>query len=287
MAGEQVERAIGELHDARLSRTEVVHQVRKRCKKLRGLLRLVRPSIQDRYREENDWYRHTARSLSAIRDAAVMVETYDAIMSRNCADVDGRVVAPIRKRLRHREEVLTSDGDGVGTLLDAVEDRLAQGRKRIASWALEDDGFAAVSGGLRKTYARTRTAMRAAYENPSPETFHEWRKRVKYHWHHTRLLRDIWPAMMRARRDEVDRLGEMLGDHHNLSVLRSILLAESESFAKEAAVVTFTGLIDRRLREIQAYSKPLGERLFAEKPKRLTSRWGDYWAVWSGSSNSE
>jgi CHAD domain-containing protein len=280
IAGEQIERALGELQDTALSRAEVIHQVRKRCKKVRGALRLVRPSIQDRYSEENAWYRRIARSLSAMRDATAMVEAYDALIRRSGDDIDGRVVAPIRGQLKHREEVLTSDGDGVATRRDAVEDGLVQGYKRIAFWTLEDDGFDAVSGGLRKTYVRARTAMHAAYERPSPETFHAWRKRVKYHWYHMRLLRDVWPKVMRARRDQVDELGAILGEHHNLSVLRRLLLDEPESFAKEETVVTFTGLIDHRLIEIQAGSTLLGQRLFAENPKRFVRRVSAYWAVW-------
>jgi hypothetical protein len=280
IAGEQIERAIAELQDSDLSRGKAVHQVRKRCKKIRGVLRLVRPALGDRYGKENAWYQRTARSLSVIRDATAMVQTYDAVLRYGAEHVDGRVMAPIGRRLRHREEVLLADGDGVGTLLEAVENGLVQGRERMVAWTVSDDGFAAVSGGLRKTYARARKAMWAIRQEPLPDNYHEWRKRVKYHWYHTRLLRDIWPAVIRARRDETDRLGEMLGDHHNLSVLRDLLLGEPEAFAKEEAVVTFTGLIDRRLREIQTSVEPIGRRLFAEKPKRFVNRLRDYWDVW-------
>ena len=42
IATEQIDRAIDELDDSSLDYHETIHQVRKRCKKLRGLLRLVR-----------------------------------------------------------------------------------------------------------------------------------------------------------------------------------------------------------------------------------------------------
>jgi hypothetical protein len=42
------------------------------------------------------------------------------------------------------------------------------------------------------------------------------------------------------------------------------------------AALTFTGLIGRRLREIQTSGEPIGRRLFAEKPKRFVNRLGDY-----------
>jgi inorganic triphosphatase YgiF len=47
IALEQIDKAIREVLDDNVNRHEAVHQVRKRCKKLRGLIRLVRPSFQD------------------------------------------------------------------------------------------------------------------------------------------------------------------------------------------------------------------------------------------------
>ena len=46
IAVEQLDRAIDEVDDATIDRNVVVHQVRKRCKKIRAMLRLVNlPSI--------------------------------------------------------------------------------------------------------------------------------------------------------------------------------------------------------------------------------------------------
>ena len=48
-----------------------VHDVRKRCKKVRGLLRLVRPGLGPDYRRANADVRDAARELSSLRDAHV------------------------------------------------------------------------------------------------------------------------------------------------------------------------------------------------------------------------
>src|SRR4051794_11864935 len=47
-----------------------VHEVRRRCKKLRGLLRLVRPAF-DQFGHENGAIRDAAATLSSARDAEV------------------------------------------------------------------------------------------------------------------------------------------------------------------------------------------------------------------------
>jgi hypothetical protein len=83
VAFEQNEAAIAEIDDRKLDVHETVHQARKHCKKIRGLIRLVRPQFKKTYKFENAWYRDAARDLSSIRDAQSMIEIYDSIISRH------------------------------------------------------------------------------------------------------------------------------------------------------------------------------------------------------------
>lgn len=69
----------------------------------------------------------------------------------------------------------------------------------MLGWRLEECGFPAIEPGLVRTYRRARKALRTAYATPTPEHFHEWRKRVNYHWYHLRLLCELWPASMELR----------------------------------------------------------------------------------------
>jgi CHAD domain-containing protein len=64
---EQLDRAIAELTGDDTDLPEAVHQVRKRCKKIRGLLRLFRGSFSASYSQENAWFRDLARRLSRAR----------------------------------------------------------------------------------------------------------------------------------------------------------------------------------------------------------------------------
>ena len=47
----------------------------KRCKRIRGLLRIVRPCIGEIYKKENQYYRDLARKLSVSRDQHAAIET--------------------------------------------------------------------------------------------------------------------------------------------------------------------------------------------------------------------
>jgi hypothetical protein len=53
-----------------------VHQVRKLCKKLRGLIRLVRPEF-DNFQKEDEFFRDAARELSYVRDAQSIIGLID------------------------------------------------------------------------------------------------------------------------------------------------------------------------------------------------------------------
>ncbi len=62
IAASQINRAIAEIDDPDLEPHKTVHQVRKRCKKLRGLVRLVRDAF-DAYKVENVSFRDAAAQL--------------------------------------------------------------------------------------------------------------------------------------------------------------------------------------------------------------------------------
>jgi CHAD domain-containing protein len=283
VAGEQIDRAIHEIVDKELDRHDAVHQVRKRCKKLRGLIRLVRPEFDD-YRQENAFFRDAARQLAYVRDAQSIIECFDGLVDHFGDQIDRTTFASIREYLADRRRRIADDQVGLNERLDEFLAKMQEARKRVNDWKVHGNGFSAVEGGLRKTYGRGRKALRNAYDDPSTENFHEWRKRVKYHWYHTRLLRRIWGDMMGVHRNAAKELSDLLGDDHNLAIFRDTLLAESDTFGSETDVRAFIESIDRRRAELQAAAHPLGERLFAEKPNRLAGRFHKYWKTWRGST---
>ena len=57
-----------------------VHDIRKRIKKLRGLLRLLRPGLRA-YAAENAALRDAAQGLSSMRDSAVRLATFDTLVA--------------------------------------------------------------------------------------------------------------------------------------------------------------------------------------------------------------
>src|SRR4051812_13677881 len=77
----QVDKASNALRgDSELPVAEVVHDVRKRIKRIRALVRLSRDLFgRDVARRLNHAFRDAARPLSELRDASVLVKTLDQL----------------------------------------------------------------------------------------------------------------------------------------------------------------------------------------------------------------
>ena len=103
---------------------------------------------------------------------------------------------------------------------------------------------------------------------------------MKDHWYHARLLRAIAPEFLDARRKAAGHLAELLGDLHDLAVLRAVARAEADCFAEAKDMNDFLTLIDDRAAALETEAFALGHRMFADKPSALGKRWGEYWKVW-------
>jgi CHAD domain-containing protein len=283
IALEQIDRARSELRDTDMEAAESVHQARKRFKKLRGLLRLVRTTLgADRYRRENRCFRDLGRKLAGARDAEVLLETLDSL----AVNTDGRSsaneeVAVLRQVLeRRRDEHLEGSGQDLDSQMAqaaaALDDRIA----RVAKWHPGAAGFAAVGPGLKRSYRQGRKAMHRALRQPGDAQFHEWRKRVKDHWYHSRLLQDVWPGLMKAHSRELKRLSDLLGDDHDLAVFRQTIEALADDTLTADAGSRLLDRVTRRQNRLRSQARRLGARVYAESPRRFQKRWRAYWRSW-------
>ncbi|MEF8901876.1 MAG: CHAD domain-containing protein [Halovenus sp.] len=271
----KIDRAIGHL-DGDGDRHETVHEVRKRCKEIRAAVRLVRPVLPT-YKRENVHYRDAARRISAIRDAHAAIETFDdhlrpAVEARNA--LDESTLADVRATLVDRRDTMAAE-QNLERRLNEVRADLIDGQKRVSDLPIATEGYDAVAGGLRKSYKRARNRMQEAYEDPEFERFHEWRKRIKYHRYHTRLLRRVWVGPMKRRRAELKELSDIIGYENDLAEFAMIL--DDEDLFGIKTRETLDEVITARRSELHRQGRPLGERLFAEHPDRLVDRIGAYW----------
>ena len=112
-----------------------------------------------------------------------------------------------------------------------------------------------------------------------PIEFHEFRKRVKYHWYHMRLLKHVWPEMIHARIVEARQLATSLGDLHDLAVFRLTVLPMIEQADAKVGEV-LGGLIEAEEKRLAPDCLHHGHRLFAEKPGAFGKSIEAWWSTW-------
>ena len=281
MAAGQLGKALEHLGCQDGKQDKHIHEARKATKRLRALVRLVRRDLGDEvYALENQCYRDAGQRLSGLRDATVLVETLDRLVESLGKDVPKSRFVRVRTWLVERRDRAYGQADSINRAVQEVIADLAQASERLEHWNLQRPGWGGIRVGVQRIYARGRRDFAAAYALPSDEAFHDWRKQVKYLWYHTQILENIWPSVMRALTEELDQLGELLGEDHDLAVLHTTVLAE---FPRAGATATLRALerrIDEARSRMQAQARLLAERIYLERPRDFTRRLRGYWLVW-------
>jgi CHAD domain-containing protein len=269
-------------------RDEAVHEARKSLKKIRTVLRLIRLVIGEKtYRRENTCFRDAGRPLTEVRDARILIETLDKLAEHFEEHIAGRSFGDVRKGLQDylravRKRVL-DEQDAFAVVGQTVR----QARDRVKGWTDVPAKWPSIGEGLECVYRRARAAFGDAAADPTVENLHEWRKQVKYLRYQLEILRPLWPERLEELATEADRMGDLLGDDHDLAVLRRVLLHDPGPFGDDRDREVLLALIDRRRAELEQEVLLLGERFFRDKPRGLVRRLKGYWKTWHGQADAK
>ena len=280
IASEQIRLAIDEANDTSIDRHEAVHRIRKRCKKQRALIRLVRPSLAETFERDNAFFRDLSRNLSTLRDAQALLECFDRTLDHFKATIDRSRFTTLRRFLTNQRDEYAGDQATLVQRTKMCAEQLEKAFSFVEEWSIPSDDFTSFASGLEKTYRRAGKAMRQIQKHPATEQLHEWRKRVKYHGYHAKLLGYIAPDLLAPHRELAEQLGTRLGEDHDLAVLGSSLFSPGSSAAiNDPCLPEFRTLIQTRQLQLQSDAIQLGGILLAEKPRHLIRRWQQYWRV--------
>lgn len=272
IASEQTDRAVKDFSATR-DRDVGVHEGRKSLKRLRALLRLVRPGIGEAsFRSLNDGLREVAMLYSEDRDRHVLRGIAQACAS-DMGTGQRKAFAVVLRSLEAPSEGAKAPAE---LQKDALE-RLARIRKTLTRLRVKPNRFEAISAGLQRGYRRGRRRLDEAYAAPSDEAFHDLRKAVQLHWRHMQVLQRAWPELFVARLSAARHLSQILGDDHDLAVF----LAYLQTLPRRAMAIADRRAIERHCRERQVLLRtkahPLCRQLFAEGAGRFAKRIALIW----------
>ncbi len=279
---EQSGKALRDLAGTRESGVEeAIHDARKRCKKMRGALRWIRPAIGDVYKPANRHFRDAARLLGPYRDAHAVLETFDLL----CAAAPGR--AADQQPLKAVRDGLVADAETSSKAVRDATEALAEAAHRIESgvanarraW-IDGPAWSSIGPGVKKTYRRGRKALKHARKHREADDFHEWRKRCKYSWYHLRLLGSSAPWILGPLAGGFHALSSTLGDAHDLHVLAERLQADPDRYGTADAVEHVLPVANALRKRFEQRALRSGSILYAEPPDAFVERLGGYWRTW-------
>ncbi len=270
----QIDKAAESLETVREPSSEGIHDARKSFKKIRAVLRLIRPSIEQRYKDENVAFRDYGRSLADWRDAKVLPVTLDQLKDHFGEKMKVHFFYSARKKLEESFSTVMFDSTRLHSTIEEIRNRLSKQKKQWKTLPLKVSPEDIV-GGAQKIYHKGQKAYETAYANPTGANFHQWRKQVKYHWYHLRLLHDIWPSYMGELENLAHELASLLGSEHDLTILREKLISLAPDKLPDEDMALLLDLIDIQQKQLRDRARGDGMRLFAGEPadfaKRLTA----------------
>lgn len=267
IAGSELSAALAQL-DAGAPDAAGVHDIRKRIKKLRGLMRLVRPGFAAA-QAEIAVLREAAQGLAPVRDAEVALAWAD----RLGAAPEGA----LRAWLAGRVEAARAGADMPAAIATA-RGVLGAMAGRAEGWRVKGRDATVLRKALERTLTRGAAALDVALHTGGDEALHEWRKRVKDLWYQMRLLTPLWPEGTAPWRATADDLGERLGEHNDLAVLAGLLETAQGEAAAEA--MALRAQARRQAAEIAAAALTTGARLYAAPPETVAALVLAWWQDW-------
>jgi CHAD domain-containing protein len=244
-----------------------IHDARKHIKQARATLRLLLGALpRADYRREDQELRAAAHPLSVARDAKVLVEALDSLAGRfhggHLRGTAGFRHALLQRRTQARREVIAHDAR-------LARRCMRRARKRASRWPLDHQGWRELLRGATRLYQHGREALADVRHEATAERLHHWRKQAKYLYLQLEVLSAVCAPAVGRLAAELHSLSEVLGEDHDLAVLRATVAAHIPDFASEERATALVLLIERARSTLQKRALLRGERLYRQPPQRF------------------
>ena len=250
------------LADGTISREEAVHRVRRRLKRARAVFSVVEEVPGANRDHRTAQARDIGRLLAGARDADVVAREARRVLAR----AEGRTVAAAGV-LVERLETAQQAAHAVLPPLDEVAARLRAAEADARSLPDRFEAGRLLADAIVAAYRRGRRDWRDLCDGASVEAMHDWRKRVKRRRHLSALVPIDTPLTTRALQRDLDDLGEILGEEHDLALLAARLDEDAALLRPREGRDGVVDLIERRRRRLAKKAVELGEELYGARSR--------------------
>jgi CHAD domain-containing protein len=258
LAKSQLESALQALHGNKVS-PKAVHMARTSIKKIRVIIQLTSPALDNHERKKIQELLHEASfRLGPLRDAEVQVQTLDLILdSRNLNRDDYYTL-----REGFSDVAKQRNKNGI-RLIPSVVKSLERSLRGIDSWNLDALGGSEIRRRLRRIYRRGRTSLDLCVEDESREAFHSFRKLAKQLWYAMRVTSKYWPNEGGGLIRDLGCLGELAGRERDFRMLADAL----RSVSKSKAATNLLSMIERESTDLRNSTMKKAFSFYELRPK--------------------
>ncbi len=271
ITGRLLEKSSRLLIDSDISTDTFVHETRKTSKKLRALLQLIAAGVPRKtFRNNNRALRDYARLLGGTRDSAARLTSLQHIQSHYQGFLDKSATRPVHEELSRRQQLASqqhADELNSAAALRQLRD-ISQGLQHLDYSAMTVDTLIA---GLANSYRNGRRTLKILQQQPTTHNSHEFRKHTKKCWYQLRLLQKWNPEILSVRISQLDRLGKLLGQDHDLALLSDTLVTIPCCNDKPRRTEILKGLIETRRIVLLSQSLRAANQLYTDKTGRFTN----------------
>jgi CHAD domain-containing protein len=274
---EQLRRAIESAGDREGNQDERVHDVRTRLKRSRAALELIGGAVGKRGKKTDRRLRNRGRRLARPRDMVVQAHTFRVLGTR----LSRELPAGLLERMRDAGEQLrrTLDEKSVEKELRRTARSLKRLRKRLRWMPVKRDRRA-IGKGITRTYREARRALAAVHADPTPERLHDWRKQVKLLSNELKIVGRAVPELATRYLGKVEKLGELLGEIHDLDCVAATAEKHPRWFGSEADCDVVRGLVAEHRVALEREAFALAMGVFAGRPRDVRELVESGWKVW-------
>jgi CHAD domain-containing protein len=267
---EQIECALQLCRHPAKERGVTVHEVRKHLKKLRAAMRLGTSEVgKNQHAREDRCVRKIGRLVSDLRDAQVRLQTLIQLKDKTSKGSGENHFPRIEELLSLERESFSAAF--AGWQKQAIP-QLERVEARLTKWPLEGLTWKQICGAVAKIYKRGQRGLAKTINDPEPENFHAWRKRVKDLWYQLRILQPLNRVVLEEMAHDAKVLGELLGREHDFAFLLERLEKESGDQALCDELAQLQKLIRKRGKRLRTNTLELGRRFYAEPAKAFAKR---------------
>jgi CHAD domain-containing protein len=253
-----------------------VHSARKCLKRLRSLLLLVRPGVPEpMIGNLSERLAAIARELAPARDANALLDAIDKLEPDEETFAAASPIRSLRRWLEKRREI--AERNLASSAASEAMRGLRELKPALAGLAVHPDEFAPLAQGLRQCYRATRKSFRHAFVTGNDEDFHEWRKGVQHHWRQMQLLAPCSAAELPRRADAARALSQLLGDDHDIAMLRRLVSTPTMVFGNTDDTTAFLKRCRKRHKALRQEAKTRASQLFAERSRPFAERVESAW----------